>query len=218
MKFVALLLLIISVAPGAPKALRLLDETGEKLAPGWAWVRENPDGWRIRDGALELLVEPGNMWGGGNDAKNLLVRPLPEVSELDLVVAGATVANTPTHQFEQVNLVWYYDDSNMVKIGLELVDGKVSLVMGREEKDKTQTLCKTPLAGTEVQVRLSVRSDALEGHYRASDTETWQMAGQCELPVNGEPKISLQAYQGPEDKEHWGRISKFKLETFRLVE
>ena len=49
------------------------DPSGKSLPSGWEWKRENPEGWRLRDGGLEIRIEPGNMWGKKNDAKNVLL-------------------------------------------------------------------------------------------------------------------------------------------------
>src|SRR5687768_5113023 len=98
------------------------DSFTNKLDPEWSWIRENPKGWRITAAGLEVLVEPGNMWGPANNAKNVLVRPAPAVPPADLEIS-VTISNQPTSQYEQVDLVWYYDDSHMVKIGQEMVDG-----------------------------------------------------------------------------------------------
>ena len=35
------------------------DRFDGKLADGWTWLRQNPDAWRFRDGALEIRIEPG---------------------------------------------------------------------------------------------------------------------------------------------------------------
>jgi hypothetical protein len=35
------------------------DKFDTKLGDGWAWLRENTKAWRIRDGGLEIRVEPG---------------------------------------------------------------------------------------------------------------------------------------------------------------
>src|SRR5688572_15276205 len=75
-----------------------------KLGEGWTWRRENPAGWRIRDGALEIRVEPGNMWGPANDARNVLVRRVPNPLGGEVRVS-VTVSNKPTEQYEQVDLV-----------------------------------------------------------------------------------------------------------------
>ena len=186
------------------------DDFRGKLGAGWTWVREDPTAWRATDSGLEIRIEPGNMWGGGNNAKNVLVRPLPKVND-GALSATVTVENKPTSQYEQVDLVWYYDDSNMVKIGLELVDGEICMVMGREEDDKTRTIAKPPIGVTTLHLRLTARGTTLKGEYRTKATEEWRVAGECELPVKGDAKISLQAYQGPADAEHWAKISEFRL-------
>src|SRR3954468_22639454 len=53
------------------------DEFKGHLGPGWYWLREDKDAWRVSDRGLEVLIEPGNMWGPQNDAKNVLLRPAP---------------------------------------------------------------------------------------------------------------------------------------------
>ena len=98
------------------------------------------------------------MWGKSNDARNLLIWPMPydywrwplfddsENEEVEVVGpaihydVSCRIENAPTNQCEQANLVWYYDDSNMVKLGLEQVNKVLCVVMGREEKDRTRTI------------------------------------------------------------------------------
>lgn len=183
-----------------------------KLDTGWSWVRENKEAWRVTEKGLQIRIEPGNMWGGKNDAKNVLVRALPPIPE-DGIAVTVTVANKPTSQYEQVDLVWYYNDSNMVKIGLEQVDEVLEMVMGREEDDKTNTVLKLPVDSTTLQVRFVVRGTTIRGEYRPGATGEWLVAGECELPVDGEPKVSLQAYQGPADAEHWATYTDFCIST-----
>jgi len=187
------------------------DDFRGKLGPDWSWVREDPDAWRVTDNGLEIRVQPGNLWGASNNARNVLIHPVPIVKDgaLSLTVK---VENKPTSQYEQTNLVWYYDDSNMVKIGLELVDGQLSLVMGREENDKTQTLALTPIMSTTLQLRLTVRGSRIHGTFREDTSADWRDAGECELPAKGEAKASLQAYQGPADTVHWGKFTEFRIQ------
>ena len=47
------------------------DDFNGKLGEGWSWVREHPEAWRVRSGALEVKLEPGNMWGSANNARNV---------------------------------------------------------------------------------------------------------------------------------------------------
>ena len=187
----------------------LFEETfSGKLKEGWSWLRENRAGWRVGTNVLEIRIEPGNMWGPANDARNVLVRDLPDARPLELSV---TVSNTPTSQYEQVDLVCYYDDSHMVKIGFELVDEKRSIVMGREEKDRTRTITIIPFEPTKVDLRLQIDGGNIRGSFRAADTMEWREAGACDLPAQGAPKLAIQCYQGPTDAEHWARIANLKV-------
>jgi cytochrome c len=206
---VALLVAAVSIFAWADMIL-FEDDFSGSLKEGWSWIRENPEGWRTGKDGLEILVEPGNMWGGANDARNVLVRPLP-VTGPNAVEVLATLENYPTRQYEQIDLVWYYDDSHMVKIGLELVHGQLSLVMGREENDKTTTLSIIPMTSNIIEVRFTATGKEVQGEYRTPDAPEWKLGGKCDLPVNGEPKASIQAYQGLPGVEHWARVRGFRI-------
>jgi len=186
------------------------DDFNGPMKEGWRWVRENPEGWRTGNDGLEILVEPGNMWGTANDARNVLIRPLPAVDHSAIEIT-ATLENHPTGQYEQVDLVWYYDDSHMVKIGLELVHGQLSLVMGREEADKTRTLSIIPMDSNIIEVRLTGTDKEIHGEYRTPDQPEWKLGGRCELPAMGKPKASIQAYQGLPGVEHWAKVRAFRI-------
>jgi regulation of enolase protein 1 (concanavalin A-like superfamily) len=185
------------------------DQFRSKLADGWSWLREDAKHWRIGDGGLEVHVQPGNMWGPANDAKNVLLRPAPDPERQSLEITIA-LSNRPTSQYEQVDLVWYYDDGHMVKIGQELVDGKLSVVMGREENDKTKTISITPLDSTSVELRLLVKGKRIRGQFKTPKAD-WREVGECDLPIKGQPQVSLQFYQGPADVEHWARVTSLTI-------
>jgi len=184
------------------------DDFNRKIKEGWSWLRENKSDWRIDAGALEIRIAPGNMWGPANDAKNVLVRDLPAVRPLEISV---TFSNNPTGQYEQTDLVWYYDDSHMVKIGFEMVDGKRSIVMGREEKDRTRTIAIIPVDPLTIDLRLIADDTTIRGSFRAAGRNEWREAGSCELPRRGPPKLSIQCYQGLPDVGHWARISNVRV-------
>jgi regulation of enolase protein 1 (concanavalin A-like superfamily) len=185
------------------------DDFKGRLGPGWSWVREHPQAWRVTEHGLEVRIEPGNMWGPENSARNVLVRNAPDTSTSEIEIS-VNVENHPTHQYEQVDLVWYYDDSNMVKIGQELVDGKLSVVMGREEKDKTRTIAIIPLDSKSVRLRMTVNGSHIRAEFKAPRGD-WHAVGECDAPtgVSGQPKISLQFYQGAPEVEHWARVTEF---------
>jgi regulation of enolase protein 1 (concanavalin A-like superfamily) len=191
------------------------DDFKGKLGEGWGWRREHREAWRVSERGLEVRIEPGNMWGPQNNARNVLVRPAPDPGPGEIEV-GVNVENKPTNQYEQVDLVWYYDDSNMVKLGLELVDGKLSVVMGREESDKTRTIAIVPVESTSLRLQLFVRKDQIRGRFRITEAQGWYEVGECSLPtsVNQKARISLQFYQGPEKVEHWARVTQFQVVRF----
>jgi regulation of enolase protein 1 (concanavalin A-like superfamily) len=153
------------------------------------------------------------MWGKANDARNLLVRPAPDPAQGEFAIS-ATVENRPTAQYEQVDLVWYYDDSHMVKVGQELVDGQLSIVMGREQGDRTRTVRIVPIEAFSVQLRFLVKGTAIRGQFRPAGSDAWQDVGETDMPAppNVPPRISLQFYQGPANVEHWARVSQFRVE------
>ena len=181
------------------------------LNPGWTILREQRDAWRTTPRGLEIRVLPGNMWGGANDAKNTFVREALDPGDGPVEVR-VVVENSPTEQYEQVDLVWYYADSHQVKIGQELVDGKLSLVMGREENDRTRTLAIIPLDSAVVELRHVVTGREIRGYFRTPGSKAWREAGACELPAHaGPPKVSLQVYQGTTRVERWARLSDFSM-------
>ena len=209
-------LAIIALATAQADEFLFQDDFQGKLGEGWSWIREHREAWRIKDGALEVRVEPGNMWGPPNNASNVLIRPAPDITNAEIEIS-VNVENQPTEQYEQVDLVWYYDDSHMVKIGLELVDEKLSIVMGREERDRTRTIAIIPLDSHSVRLRFLVREDRIRGEFRTSPAKDWHKAGECQLPAptNGQAKISLQCYQGPAKTAHWARITEFHIARVR---
>lgn len=196
---------------GCASRTRFSDSFHRPLDSGWTILREQRDAWRTSSRGLEIRVLPGNMWGGSNDAKNTFVREAldPAVGPVEVRVR---VENRPTEQYEQVDLVWYYADSHQVKIGQELVDGKLSLVMGREENDRTRTIAIIPLDSAVVELRQVITGREIRGYFRTPGSKAWREAGVCDLPVHaGSPKVSLQAYQGTTRVERWARLSDFSM-------
>ncbi|MBI2421249.1 MAG: DUF1349 domain-containing protein [Candidatus Hydrogenedentes bacterium] len=204
------LLLTLACAPSGGETVLFEDTFKGKLGEGWSWLREDPEYWRVGDRGLEIRIEPGNMWGNQNDAKNILRRPIP-ITQGGATAISVTVENTPSNQYEQVDLVWYFDDSHMVKIGLEQVNKKLSLVMGREENDNPRTIALLDVASTKLELRLTVRDRQIRGEYRAPGEAAWSLAGECDLPAKGLPYVTIQTYQGLAEVEHWARLTDFRM-------
>ncbi len=188
-----------------------VDEFHGPLGPGWTVLREQADAWRMTPDGLEIRALPGNMWGPANNARNTFVRPVPDPAAGPVEVS-VQVENRPTEQYEQVDLVWYYADSHQVKIGQELVDGKLTIVMGREENDQTRTLAIIPLDSFTVELRLVASGREIRGFVRTPSMTEWREAGACDLPVReGGAKVSLQAYQGPREVVRWAHVRHFRV-------
>ena len=197
-------------------ALPFRDTFKPKPDSGWKWVREDPRAWRVGEGGLEVRIQPGNNWGPANDAKNVLARPLPDPAKQPLEITAA-IENKPTGQWEQVDLCWYYDDSNMVKLGQEMVDGQLSVVMGREQGDKAQTVKIIPTDAQRLRLQLVVRGNRIRGRFKP-EAGDWRDVGECDLPTPPQgkpPQVSLQFYMGPPDAEHWAKVSEV---TVRLAD
>ncbi|MCA9265567.1 MAG: right-handed parallel beta-helix repeat-containing protein [Planctomycetales bacterium] len=178
------------------------------LHEDWRWRREDKAHWKLTDQGLQVLIEPGNMWGGANDAKNVLLRPIPSAwrSAIDI---RTELGHRPQKRWEQANLVWYYSDSTMIKLGLEIENGVTNIVMGREENDRTRTIVIIPYPQERVQLRMVVAKGKLRGFFRRTDEQDWQVAGECELPdesATPPPQVSLQFYQGEAGSDRWATV------------
>lgn len=199
-----------AAAPSAQGELLFQDDFNGTMADGWAFEREVRTHWRASSRGLEVCVQPGNMWGGANNAKNVLLRAIPAPTNTPIEIS-VTISNQPTAQWEQANLVWFYDDSNMVKLGQELVTGRLSIVMGREEGDRARTVAIVPLDASTVELRLQAAGRLVRGQFRTAAWSDWRDIGICDLPVKGEPKASLHFYNGPPNEEHWVRVNHFTV-------
>ena len=198
-----------SFVPSEP----ITDSFSGSMSKEWRWLRENKSGWKVTDSGLQVLIEPGNMWGKDNDARNVLLHPIPAAWE-EGVDVQVQLEQHPKKRWEQANLVWYFSDSTMVKLGLELELGKTNIVMGREDGDRTRTIKIVPYADPIVQLRFIAIGQQLKGFYRKPGSEAWNPVGSSTLPASSATppaKISLQFYMGEEDSNRWATISDFHM-------
>jgi hypothetical protein len=173
----------------------------DKLAAGWTWLRENPGSWRLKEGALEIRVEPGD----ANTVRNALLRDAPDRARpaaryaIDVKVTNLT---RPTRQWEQAGLTWYIDGKPVFKLVKELVDGKIEVIPG-----------KSPADHATVHLRLIVQGAEVTAQYRFDEASDWKTSAIARLPPPNpkvKEQISIQCYHGPAD-EHWIRFDDFRL-------
>lgn len=168
-----------------------------ELDSEWFWIRENPDRWRIRDGGLEIVVEPGV----AGTVRNALVRPAPDRSS-GVYAIEVTIFNhrAPTQQYEQAGITWYQDGEPVFKEVKELVDGEVFIIPGSKAMP-TQS----------VRLRLVVDAESWEAQYRPQGASAFWTAATGELPPAVNEQVSIQCYNGPPEEEHWIRFEDFRI-------
>ncbi len=82
----------------------------DSVGPPWSWVREDAGGWSTaaRPGYLRLLTLPGELAGAQNNARNLLLQPLP-TGNFDV---STRLSFAPALQGQAAGLMIYQDDDN----------------------------------------------------------------------------------------------------------
>jgi hypothetical protein len=167
-----------------------------RLGEGWTWLRENPDGWRLRDGALEIRIEPGR----ADTVRNALVRPAPDRREGKYAFEVTVTMVHLTEQYEQAGITWYTDGKPVFKIVKELVDGELCIIPGRPSMNAET-----------VQLRLVVDGEQWTAQYRPDAKGEFLTAAEGTLPPPGDDQVSLQGYHGPPDVERWVRFENFRI-------
>ncbi len=185
--------------PAAAGKDQVVFEDGFETKPGegWTWLRENAKAWRIREGALEIHVEPGV----AHNVKNALVRPAPDRSKGTYAIEVTVTSNTkPTQQYEQAGITWYHNGKPVFKLVKELVRGKLLIIPGAK-----------PMDSKSVQLRLIVTANSWTAQYRPDAKGEYLTAAKGRLPAPGKDQVSIQCYNGPPDAEHWIGFDDFRI-------
>lgn len=173
------------------------DQFEGRLGEGWSWLRENPDAWRFREGALEIRVEPGV----ADTVRNALVREAPDRGTGTYAVE-VVVANTvrPTEQYEQAGITWYCGGKPVLKLVKELIDGDLYIIPG-----------KIPMVSESVRLRLTLMADSFKAEFQPGGKGEFQTAATGSLPPPDGDRVSIQCYNGPAEGEHWIRFDDFRI-------
>ena len=173
------------------------DKFDKKLGDGWAWLRENPKAWRIKDGGLEICVEPGL----ANNVKNALLRSAPDRSKANYAIEVAiTFTAPPTNQYEQAGITWYQKGNPVFKLVHEHIDGKDYMIPG-----------KVPAPEKTVRLRLLVTKDKYTAQFQTDAKGEFKTVASGNLAPSDEERVSIQCYNGPADVEHWMRFDDFRI-------
>lgn len=191
-----LLLAVGALRAAEPKVL-FEDPFDGKLGEGWSWLREDANTWRIKDGALEIRVEPGV----AGTVKNALRRKAPDRTQGKVAIeVTVTFTTPPTNQYEQAGITWYHEDKPVFKLVHENIDGKTYVIPGRK-----------PTTSKTVQLRLVLDGEQYVAQFRPDAQGDFQTAAEGKLPGGPDERVSIQCYQGPPDAEHWIRFDDFRV-------
>lgn len=192
------LLLPLSAVMQAAEFVPVFEEPFEKeLKPGWSWLRESPEKWKIADGGLEILMEPEH----ADNAKNVLWRKAPDRADgVWAVEVTITSKSEPTNQYEQTGIYWMQNGKLVFKFVKERIDGKVYVFPG-----------KKPMDAKTVQLRLVVDGDKVVAQYRPDAQGEFLTAFEGPLPKPDGDQVGVQCWHGPTDTEHWIRFDDFKV-------
>lgn len=185
----------------------------KNLTSEWKWVREDPQDWSLRDdGALRLRTQPGQVWGGKDDAENVLVRKTPAGGGPASIEATVTLEN-PVRKYEQVGVLVYVDDRQFVKLIVEFIDGEYYVVMAREYEKKGQVVAKIATGAKTARLRYEVEGDQVKGLYKTDlETAEWQEAAVTELPAKLDRHFALFTQSGPAEETRWATVREVRVE------
>ena len=193
---------------GAGPAAGYKADFSKALDKGWSFVREDKADWRLKDGKLQLLAQPSNIWGKRNNkTENFLLRALPGPK----AAVEVTVDFNPRKEYEQAGLMIYLDDDNYIKFDRELYGGQ-SCTLVLESKAKPKVVKKIPFREGPLRLRLEISDGKVKAMVKAPGGKKWTAHGETTLPGGSEEvKVGLFALLGDAKKPRWATFSDFEL-------
>jgi cytochrome c len=179
-----------------------------KLDDGWSFVREDKTQWRLKDGAVELLAQPSNIWGRQNkNTKNFLLRPFPGKR----FSVEVTVDFNPKKEYEQAGLMIYLDDDNYIKFDRELFAGQ-SCTLVLESGAKPKVVKKIPFREGPLHLRLEISDGKVKAMVKAPEAEQWTEHGETKLPGSEDKlRVGVFALLGDAKAPRWARFKDFTI-------
>lgn len=210
-----LITLILTLTPAMPVlAADYEADFSKALDKGWSFVREDKAEWRLKDGNLQLLAQPTNIWGKRNNkTENFLLRVLPGSKS----TVEVTVDFNPRKEYEQAGLMLYVDDDNYIKFDRELYGGQ-SCTLVLESKAKPKVVKKIPFREGPLRLRLEIADGKVKAMVKAPEGKEWTTHGETTLPgASDEVKVGLFALQGDAKNPRWATFSDFELVKAKMT-
>lgn len=167
-------------SPDATTTFLYRDDFEGGLAPGWTWIREEPDQWNLTEnpGYLQFNVEPSYY------RRNLLLRPAPE-GDFEI---STRVLFKPLSNFQYAGLLIYQDEDNRLRFvrGFCFIEGNPGICPGNalyfDSTLKSEfSTCPgfSVVTASESEAYLKIRREGdLYSAYYSIDGLTWTMIGQ----------------------------------------
>lgn len=165
----------------------------------WSITRSDPAHLKVADGTLQIDAQPGDMFGGSIDAKNLVLQPAPAsfeaVTKLD--IGG-------TDDFEQAGVLVTGTGNNFVKAVLINVPGEGWRMEFGQNINGTAvfdpSLDRSGVLPASIAdaawVKVLSNGHTLTAHW-SSDGTTWTQFGRARaLNTLPDPKVGLAAFNG----------------------
>jgi regulation of enolase protein 1 (concanavalin A-like superfamily) len=189
-------------------AAEYVADFAKPLDDGWSFVREDKTEWRLKDGNLELLAQPTNIWAQQNDGtENFLLRALPAGPS----TVEVTLDFDPRKEYEQAGLMIYLDDDNYIKFDRELYDGP-SCTLVLESDAKPDVVKKIPFREGPLRLRLEIADGTVKGMVKAPGDKDWTPHGETTLPGSANPlRVGLFALLGDATAPRWARFKDFAI-------
>ena len=204
-----LIMLTLTLASAMPAlAADYKADFSKALDKGWSFVREDKAEWRLKEGNLQLLAQPSNIWGKRNNkTENFLLRALPGPKS----TVEVTVHFNPRKEYEQAGLMLYLDDDNYIKFDRELYGGQ-SCTLVLESKAKPKVVKKIPFREGPLRLRLEIAAGKVKAMVKAPGGKEWTTHGETTLPGSHDKvKVGLFALLGDKKKPRWATFSDFVL-------
>ncbi|WP_159604584.1 beta-xylosidase family glycoside hydrolase [Agromyces humi] len=145
------------------------------------WQRVRPDNaaLTVGGGALTITALAGDLYGGTNTAKNLVLQDAPGWGSWE---ASTTIDFAPTACCQQAGLILYTDDANYASLAFSGRANGLGRLFFLREVGGTPAVpspVDKPIAQWPTHYSLKVVSDGTEvtAHYSADDGATWNQVG-----------------------------------------
>jgi cytochrome c len=205
-RFMILIILLATTMPILAAVYKA--DFSKELDKGWSFVREDKKDWRLKDGKLQMLAQPSNIWGKSNNkTENFLLRDLPGPK----CTVEVIVDFDPKKLYEQAGLMLYVDDDNYIKFDRELLK-KPSCTLVLERNAKPKAVKMIPLDPGPLHLRLEITDGKVKAMVKSPDAKEWTQHGETVLPGPVDKmKVGLFTIMGDAKAPRWATFSEFVL-------